>query len=103
MKSYFNEVELEDAPRDEGVRPDLSLVFSSKPAVTKEELLAALPEQSIVNQLIYRYFNSNSPALREWFWIIYEELLNSFLLDIIHKPTFQRDVCNQGQQESFPS
>jgi len=67
VKSYFKEIEGEDSPRDESVRPDLSLVFDFESPATKEELLAALPERSIVNRLIYRYFNSNSPALREYF------------------------------------
>lgn len=75
MKSYFNEVELEDSPPEGVVRPDLSLVFSSRSSSRKEDLLAALPEQSIVDKLIYRYFNSNSPALREWFRTIYGRLL----------------------------
>ena len=65
MKSYFNEVEGEDLHRDDSVRPDLSLVFNSESPATKGDLLAALPERPIVNRLIYRYFNSNSPALRE--------------------------------------
>lgn len=65
MKSYFNEVEAEDSPRDESVRPDTSLIFNSQSPATKEDLLAALPERTIVDRLVYRYFNSNSPALRK--------------------------------------
>lgn len=67
VKSYFNENEVEDMPPDESVRPDTSLLFNSQSAATKEDLLAALPERNIVDRLVYRYFNSSSPALREWF------------------------------------
>ncbi|KAE9376137.1 hypothetical protein N431DRAFT_464187 [Stipitochalara longipes BDJ] len=74
VKSYFNEVEREGSPHEESVRPDLSVVFNSESLASKEDLLAALPERPIVDRLIYRYFNSNSPALH-----------------IIHKPTFQRN------------
>jgi hypothetical protein len=78
VKSYFNEVESEDPPRDESVRPDLSLIFDSESPATKEDLLAALPKRPIVDRLIYRYFNSNSPALREWILIMYGPLLTFF-------------------------
>ncbi|KAG0646560.1 Fusarisetin A cluster transcription factor fsa6 [Hyphodiscus hymeniophilus] len=88
--SYFNDVESEDSPRDENVRPDLSLVFNSQPSTTKEDLLAALPDRAIVDRLVYRYFNSNSPALRESLQIEVEE--NADLVsDILHKPTFQKN------------
>jgi hypothetical protein len=76
VRSYFKEVEEDDSPRDKGVKPHLPLIFNSKSPATKEELLAALPERSIVNRLIYRYFNSSSPALRERFRSICERLLN---------------------------
>ena len=64
IKSYLNEVEAKDT-HDESVRPDLSLVFSSESPATKDDLLAALPDRPTVDRLVYRYFNSNSPAIRE--------------------------------------
>ncbi|KAJ5587535.1 uncharacterized protein N7459_003300 [Penicillium hispanicum] len=74
VKTYFNEVEGEASLPDESVRSGLSLFFDPESLTTKEDLLAALPERPIVNRLIYRYFNSNSPALH-----------------VIHKPTFQNN------------
>ena len=47
------------------MRPGTSLLLNSHPPATKEELLEVLPERGIVDRLVSRYFNSNSPALRE--------------------------------------
>ncbi|KAH8885862.1 hypothetical protein GQ53DRAFT_845252 [Thozetella sp. PMI_491] len=75
MKGYFNEIEEEASPGSESVRPDVSLLFNNiVPPTAREDLFSRLPERNVVNGLVSRYFNSNSPALH-----------------IIHKPTFQRN------------
>lgn len=63
MQSYFNEAEAED--QSSHIKSYSSLSFNARSPVTKYELLAALPERSIVDRLVSLYFNSNSPALRE--------------------------------------
>jgi hypothetical protein len=63
MKSYLDE-EAED-DEEENLKSYTSLVFNACPPTTKLELLAALPQRATVDLLVSRYFNSNSPALRE--------------------------------------
>ena len=92
-------MDAEDSPLDESVRPDTSLIFNSQSPVTKEELLAALPERTIVDRLVYRYFNSNSPASRELCRVSLGNLAN-IDQDIIHKPTFQKEVCAKALPRS---
>lgn len=66
MKGYFSEIEEEISLGDDSVRPDLSLLFNNTESpTTREDILDALPERNIVNRLVSRYFNSNSPAMRE--------------------------------------
>jgi hypothetical protein len=66
VKGYFSETGEETSLGDQSVLPDLSLLFNSTGSTaTREDLLAALPEPNIVNRLVSRYFNSNSPAMRE--------------------------------------
>ncbi|KAE8551109.1 hypothetical protein EYB25_007343 [Talaromyces marneffei] len=74
MKGYFSE-DIEETSLGVGsTRPDISLLLNNTESpTTYKDLLAALPGRSMVNRLVSRYFNSNSPALH-----------------IIHKPTFQK-------------
>lgn len=65
MHSYFEETEEADYIVDDSTRPDMSLLFRPGSRVTKLELIAALPQKGVVDRLVSRYFNSNSPALRE--------------------------------------
>lgn len=65
MHSYFEETEDADFIADDGTRPDMSLLFRPGSNVTKLDLIAALPPKSVVDRLVSRYFNSNSPAIRE--------------------------------------
>ncbi|KFY10598.1 hypothetical protein V492_04934 [Pseudogymnoascus sp. VKM F-4246] len=74
MHSYFEETEEPDFIVDDSTRPDMSLLFRPGSLVTKLDLIAALPEKGVVDRLVSRYFNSNSPALH-----------------IIHRPTFQKE------------
>jgi len=62
MKSYLDE---EAENEEENLRSYTSLIFNGRSPTTKFELLAALPERTAVDLLVSRYFNSNSPALRE--------------------------------------
>ncbi|OBT80291.1 hypothetical protein VF21_00680 [Pseudogymnoascus sp. 05NY08] len=74
MHSYFEETEEADYIVDDSTRPDMSLLFRPGSRVTKLELIAALPQKGVVDRLVSRYFNSNSPALH-----------------IIHRPTFLKE------------
>ena len=64
MKSYFTTEEVYDERPDETPKPDTSLIFSFH-SMTKEGILAALPNRPVVDCLVSRYFNSDSPSLRE--------------------------------------
>jgi hypothetical protein len=64
MKSYLDE-EAED-DEEENLKAYTSLIFNAQSPTTKLELLAALSQRTAVDLLVSRYFNSNSPALREF-------------------------------------
>ena len=72
MKTYLNEPDEMIAPVDENTGPDIStLLNSSAPSTTLDEVLTALPEQNVVNRLVSRYFNSHSPGMREFLLVPY--------------------------------
>ncbi|TGJ83427.1 hypothetical protein E0Z10_g5321 [Xylaria hypoxylon] len=76
LKTYFEEPEVEELDVDdpyESLGPSELLIFSRGAPRNKEELLALLPDKSIMDRLMNRYFNSNSPSQH-----------------IIHIPTFTR-------------
>jgi hypothetical protein len=64
MKSYLDE-EAED-DEEEDLKAYTSLIFKAQSPTTKLQLLAALPQRTAMDLLVSRYFNSNSPALREF-------------------------------------
>jgi hypothetical protein len=65
VNRYFDEEQAnESTVPDSFSCPDTCLLFKSHPPATKQELLNMLPEREIVDQLVARYFCSNSPALR---------------------------------------
>lgn len=63
VKTYFYE-EAEAENNDEEW-PTAALSFDIESPATMLDLFAALPSRIIVDQLLSRYFNSNSPTLRE--------------------------------------
>jgi hypothetical protein len=68
LKNYFEapdeeEEEAED-PFDSVGTPDLLLGTRAMPR-SKDELLALLPEKTVIERLMNRYFNSNTPSQRE--------------------------------------
>ncbi|KAH8591004.1 hypothetical protein B0O99DRAFT_520398 [Bisporella sp. PMI_857] len=65
VKGYFNTEDSDDEPDDIGVKPETSIIFHSS-TTTKEDIIAALPAKDVVNQLMLRYFVSNSPAISEF-------------------------------------
>ncbi|TAQ91316.1 hypothetical protein B7494_g299 [Chlorociboria aeruginascens] len=70
VKSYFTE-ELGEA---EDYSPSIALTFDVGSPATRLELLAALPSRLVLDRLVSRYFNSNSPAM-----------------NVFHGPTFQKE------------
>lgn len=54
---------IEDDPY-ESLGPSELLILSRGAPRNKEELLAMLPDTSIMDRLMNRYFNSNSPSQR---------------------------------------
>ncbi|RAO69317.1 uncharacterized protein BHQ10_005329 [Talaromyces amestolkiae] len=75
VKNYFSEDVDEHSLDEESTRSGISLLLNHTGSPkTHHDLLVALPDRNIVNRLVSRYFNSNSPALH-----------------IIHKPTFQKN------------
>ncbi|KAL3705533.1 hypothetical protein TMatcc_009205 [Talaromyces marneffei ATCC 18224] len=75
MKGYFSE-DIEETSLGVGsTRPDISLLLNNTESpTTYKDLLAALPGRSMVNRLVSRYFNSNSPALRKFHLVIFKEI-----------------------------
>lgn len=71
VKSYFKE-EVEE--EEDEYWPTAALTFDVESPATRLDLVAALPSRLVVDGLVSRYFNSNSPALH-----------------IIHGPTFQKE------------
>lgn len=66
MKGYFANPEVENEAERDDVANYTMLMLSPQTSASKEELLERLPEKSIVDRLVSRYFNSHSPSLREW-------------------------------------
>lgn len=59
---------------------------------SRADLLAALPERSVVDRLVSRYFNSNDPAMSRVPTVFITESILILYIVIIHKPTFQKEV-----------
>ncbi|KAI0550857.1 hypothetical protein F4679DRAFT_583225 [Xylaria curta] len=76
LKTYFEDPEVPELDVDdvyESMGPSELLILSRGVPRNKEELLAMLPEKSVMDRLMNRYFNSNSPSQH-----------------IIHIPTFTK-------------
>ncbi|KAI0457909.1 fungal-specific transcription factor domain-containing protein [Xylaria acuta] len=76
LKTYFEDPEVPELDTDdpyESVGPSELLILSRGAPRNKEELLAMLPDKSVMDRLMNRYFNSNSPSQH-----------------IIHIPTFTK-------------
>ncbi|CAG8952961.1 hypothetical protein HYFRA_00007677 [Hymenoscyphus fraxineus] len=74
VRGFFEEFEPErDAP-ERDLSPFNSMAFNGSHTLSKENLLSGLPDKKVVDHLVARHFNSNSPSL-----------------SIIHAPTFQKD------------
>jgi len=63
VKSYFEDAE--EVLDEEDIRPFSSLAFNAATPATKSDLMDALPPRIVVDRFVSRYFNSNSPSLRE--------------------------------------
>ncbi|ORY71200.1 fungal-specific transcription factor domain-containing protein [Pseudomassariella vexata] len=90
LKSYFEvpedeETEDLDAYEEAAGSPEL-LLFSRSAPRNRDELLALLPEKSVIDRLMMRYFNSNSPSQH-----------------ILHKPTFSKEYQQFWQDPSKTS
>ena len=67
LKTYFEEPDDEDEfqdPYTPGRSAEL-LLFSKNVPRSKDDLLALLPDKRVIDRLMMRYFNSNSPTQRE--------------------------------------
>ncbi|KAI1484859.1 hypothetical protein F5X96DRAFT_662546 [Biscogniauxia mediterranea] len=80
LKNYFDVPEEEDDDNDdypdtlhENAGPAELLMFTTGTPSNKREMLALLPEKSVMDRLMNRYFNSNSPSQH-----------------VIHQPTFTK-------------
>ncbi|KAI8950807.1 hypothetical protein F4801DRAFT_547676 [Xylaria longipes] len=76
LKTYFEDPEVPELDMDdpyESLGPTELLILSRGAPRNKEELLAMLPDKSVMDRLMNRYFNSNSPSQH-----------------IIHIPTFTK-------------
>jgi hypothetical protein len=75
VKEYFEEMEDEpdDEPREKFTTFN-SIAFNYQHAATKQELVNTLPSKPILDRLVSRYFNCNSP-----------------LISLAHKPTFEKE------------
>ncbi|KAK7967444.1 uncharacterized protein PG986_001721 [Apiospora aurea] len=88
LKNYFEDSddgeEIQDPFEIDG-GPEL-VVFSMNVPRTREDLLALLPHKSIIDRLMLRYFNSNSPSQH-----------------IIHMPTFSKEYAEFWRDPSKPT
>jgi hypothetical protein len=91
MKTYLDDEEEDEYDEEENLKSYTSLIFNAQTPTTKVQLLAALPPRPTVDLLVSRYFNSNSPALRKCNKTV--TCRAKYSLAIIHRPTFQRNVC----------
>ncbi|KAI1867981.1 uncharacterized protein JN550_006788 [Neoarthrinium moseri] len=87
LKNYFEYPEEEEAdangdPYEPAGSPEFLLLSKNVPR-NREELLALLPERSVIDRLMMRYFNSNSPSQH-----------------ILHKPTFSKEYHRFWQDSS---
>ncbi|KAI1811904.1 hypothetical protein GGS20DRAFT_578725 [Poronia punctata] len=76
LKTYFEDTDASDLDIDESYEnsgPGELLLLPSRQPRNKQELLALLPDKSVMDRLMNRYFNSNSPSQH-----------------IIHFPTFSK-------------
>ncbi|KAI1180869.1 hypothetical protein F4777DRAFT_175893 [Nemania sp. FL0916] len=76
LKTYFEDPEVPEVDVDdpyENLGPSELLILSRGAPRNKEELLALLPDKAVMDRLMNRYFNSNSPSQH-----------------IIHIPTFTK-------------
>lgn len=67
MKSYFDDDDAiadEDSPPNDLDGPDF-LMYSRSGPVDKNELWASIPEKTICDRLVMRYFTSSSPSQRK--------------------------------------
>lgn len=64
VNRYFEEEEVEEPELTDRLGVDTRLLFNAHPPATRQELLDMLPDRHVVDQLIVRYFTTNSPALR---------------------------------------
>jgi hypothetical protein len=75
VKEYFEEMEEEDYEEpDSNLVSFNSLAFNYQHTATKQDLVGALPSKPVVDRLISRYFNCNSPSV-----------------SILHKPKFEKE------------
>jgi hypothetical protein len=71
LKNYFEYPEDEevdgtsDDPYETGQSPELLLISQNGPR-NREELLSLLPDKTVADRLLMRYFSSNSPSQREY-------------------------------------
>ncbi|KAI2633824.1 hypothetical protein GGS21DRAFT_114264 [Xylaria nigripes] len=74
LKAYFEDVEGPELNvEEENMGPDEVLIFPRGAPGSREELLALLPDKGVMDRLMSRYFNSNSPSQH-----------------IVHAPTFTK-------------
>lgn len=70
------------------------LLGGTKPA-SHQDILAAFPPKPTADLLVTRYFNTYDPAFRKYLPIAASQHRADGLADIIHAPTFQKQVSNQ--------
>ena len=64
VRIYFSEEESQDTITPDAGLPVESWLLNTNATPEKEALLGALPARTVVDRLVSRYFNSNTPALR---------------------------------------
>jgi hypothetical protein len=64
IKEYFDDSGGEDFGSKENIQSP-AMALSVTRLITEAELWAALPERSVVDRLVSRYFNSNDLAISE--------------------------------------
>lgn len=86
LKAYFEDPDDDDEEFHDPYAPGRSaelLIFSKSVPRSKDELLALLPDKRVIDRLMARYFNSNSPSQH-----------------ILHMPTFSKEYNEFWQDPS---
>lgn len=97
VKGYFNEAPDEDFDPSNEWQTAAMALGNTRPA-SRADLLAALPERSVVDRLVSQYFNSNDPAMSKVTTVF---IIESILIFYSHNS--QANFSERSKSRILPS